>query len=248
MLYAMADNNIDIPASRDGALYNVLANGRDFVIAGIGDELEVTYSGSSLTVTLGTGIGVICGRHVQEEVVNGATSSLEVEAGSSGYIVVRFDLTRPTGQEAYFTATPTLSTQDLNNGGTVHDLPLYQYTAGAVGVNTMVDVRSIKTSLAGSGFGVYQTTLATASWSSNQQTVTVPVSVLSEIDYSSDLYVEISLPESASSAVRNAVAMAIISTSTTLSGSTLSVLFSCENVPSVDIPVIIVIEGRTNGN
>lgn len=248
MLYAMADNNIDIPASRDGALYNALANGQDFVISGIGDEFEVTYSGSSLTVTLGTGIGVVCGRHVQEDIVNGATSSFEVEAGSSGYIVVRFDLTRPTGQEAYFTATPTLVAQDLNNGGDVHDLPLYQYTAGAAGVNTMVDVRNIMSSLAGSGFAVYQTTLASANWSSNQQTVTVPSSVLSGIDYSSDLYVEISLPESASSAVRNAVARAVISTSTTLTGSTLSVLFSCENTPSVDIPVIIVAEGRTNGN
>lgn len=146
MLYGMADNNVNIPAQRDGAMYNVFANGSDFVIGGIGDELEVTYSGSSFLITLGTGEGVVGGRHVTEITEGGGNTTLQLDANESGYIVIRFDLTQPAGSETYLYATPVLVQQDINDTGTVRDLPLYSYTTDGSGVSSVTDLRNIKTS------------------------------------------------------------------------------------------------------
>lgn len=143
MLYAMADNNVVIPAERDGALYNFLMGGQDYVFANIGDAFEITPSSTSFLVTLGTGEGVVSGRHITEETVSGANSMIQLDANSSGYVVIRVDLSRPAGTEAFLYATPALSTQDLNNNGTVHDLPLYQYTTNASGVSSFTDVRPL---------------------------------------------------------------------------------------------------------
>lgn len=143
MLYAMANNNVIIPAERDGALYNFFFGGQDYVFDGIGDEFEITPSSSSFLVTLGTGEGVVCGRHVTEETVNGTNSMLQLPANSSGYVTIRVDLTQVPGSEASLFATSVLAQDDLNNGGEVHDLPLYQYTTNGSGVSSFVDVRNI---------------------------------------------------------------------------------------------------------
>lgn len=143
MLYGMANNNVVIPAERDGALYNFLVGGQDYVFANIGDAFEITPSASSFLITLGTGEGVVSGRHVTEETVNNANSMIQLDANSSGYIVIRVDLTRPAGTEAFLYATPVLSAQDLNNNGTVHDLPLYQYTTNGSGVSSFTDIRPL---------------------------------------------------------------------------------------------------------
>ena len=143
MLYGMANNNVIIPAERDGALYNFLMGGQDYVFKGIGNEFAITPSASSFLVTLGTGEGVVCGRHVTEETSEGTNSMLQLEANSTGYVVIRIDLSRPAGAEAFLHATPTLSQDDLNNNGTVHDLPLYRYTTNGSGVSAFNDVRNL---------------------------------------------------------------------------------------------------------
>ena len=143
MLYGMANNNVIIPAERDGALYNFLLGNQDYVFEGIGDEFEITPSASSFLITLGTGEGVVCGRHVTEETVNSANSMIQLSANSSGYVTICVDLSRPAGTEAYLRATPTLQQDDLNNSGTVRDLPLYQYTTNGSGVSSFIDVRNI---------------------------------------------------------------------------------------------------------
>lgn len=143
MLYGMANNNVVIPAQRDGALYNFLLGNQDYVFEGIGDEFEITPSASSYLITLGEGEGVVCGRHVTEATVNNANSMIQLEANSSGYVVIRVDLTRPVGTEAYLYATPTLQADDLNNGGTVRDLPLYSYVTNGSGVSTFTDIRPL---------------------------------------------------------------------------------------------------------
>lgn len=143
MLYGMANNNVVIPAERDGALYNFLVGGQDYVFANIGDAFEITPSASSFLITLGTGEGVVSGRHVTEETVNNANSMIQLDANSSGYVVIRVDLTRPAGTEAFLYATPVLSAQDLNNNGTVHDLPLYEYTTNGSGVSSFTDIRPL---------------------------------------------------------------------------------------------------------
>lgn len=143
MLYGMANNNVIIPAERDGALYNFLLGNQDYVFEGIGDEFEITPSASSFLITLGTGEGVICGRHVTEETANSANSMIQLSANSSGYVTICVDLSRPAGTEAYLRATPTLSQDDLNNSGTVRDLPLYQYTTNGSGVSSFTDIRNL---------------------------------------------------------------------------------------------------------
>ena len=143
MLYGMANNNAIIPAQRDGALYNFLLGNQDYVFEGIGNEFAITSSASSFLITLGTGEGVVCGRHVTEETVNNANSMIQLDANSSGYVVIRVDLSRPAGTEAYLYATLALRSDDLNNGGSVHDLPLYQYTTNGTGVSSFTDIRPL---------------------------------------------------------------------------------------------------------
>lgn len=114
----MADNNIDIPASRDGAMYNVFANGQDFIIKGIGNELAITYSGSN--VTIDTGEAVICGRHVV--VSEPVTVTI---ANGLNYVCLEIDLSKAAGNEGSIIATgdPGIP-QDLNNGGVLARMEL----------------------------------------------------------------------------------------------------------------------------
>ena len=144
MLYGMADNGVQIPASRDGAMYNTFAGGNDYIFEGIGNEFEISSSSSSFLIVLGTGEGIICGRHVTEVTENGANSMIQLDSNSTGYVVLRFDLTQPSGSEVYLYATPTIVQQDLNGGGTIRDLPLYAYVTDTNGVSSFVDMRSIQ--------------------------------------------------------------------------------------------------------
>lgn len=143
-LYGMADNNIAIPAKRDGAIYNAFARNSDFVIEGIGDEFAMTSSTTSFVLTLGTGEGIICGRHVTEVTEEGVNSVLQLDANSQGYVVIRMDLTRPAGSECYLTAVNVVTREDLNDTGTVADLVLYGYVTGENGVTSFVDMRNIR--------------------------------------------------------------------------------------------------------
>lgn len=140
MLYGMANNNVIIPAERDGALYNFLLGNQDYIFKGVGNEFKITPSSSSFILTLGTGEGVVCGRHVTE---TAGDTVLQLAQNSSGYVVIRIDLTQVPGSEAYLFATPTLQQENLNDNGTYHDLPLYRYTTNASGVSSFVDVRNI---------------------------------------------------------------------------------------------------------
>ncbi len=141
MLYGMANNNVIIPAERDGALYNFLLGNQDYVFDGIGDEFAITSSSSSFVLTLGTGEGVVCGRHVTEDGTN--PSILQLTPNTSGYVAIRIDLTQVPGAEAYLFATPTLQQDNLNSNGSIHDLPLYRYVTNGSGVSSFIDVRNI---------------------------------------------------------------------------------------------------------
>lgn len=138
----MADNGIDISARQDGALYNVACGGADFIIKGIGDELAYTVSG--LNVTVKTGEAVIHGRHVTAE----ANNTLRLPTNSSGYLVLRLDLSQTSGNEAYLYATPVLSKEEVNWSGNVHDVAIASFTTTTTTAN-LVDARNIVDSLLG---------------------------------------------------------------------------------------------------
>lgn len=147
-LYGMSDNGVEIPAEVDGALFNFLSGNTDYVIGGIGDEFGVTYSSGSLTVTLGTGIGVLCGRTVQE---TDATTTLELPANSSGHIVIEFNKSLAEGSQVSLKVTSEVTREDINNTGTVADLELYEYVTNGNGVTSFIDKRNIQTQAGGGG-------------------------------------------------------------------------------------------------
>lgn len=136
----MSDNEVNVTASADGMLYDFLAGHSNYIFADIGNELEVSYSDLSRIATLNTGGAIICGRHVLVD----STVDLQLTLDTSGYLVVEIDLNQAPGLEGRFIAVETLSTDNLNNGGSKNDIPLYSYTLTSNGVMTLTDVRVIK--------------------------------------------------------------------------------------------------------
>ena len=133
-------------AEKDGALYSHITNG-DYIFKGIGNEFKATYSTLSLLVTVLSGEGVLCGRHVTEKKIGNSNSQITLPSNSTGYLVIRMDLSQT--QDTFLYCTDTLVKGDLNNGDTVRDLPLYAYVTGANNVLSFVDLRPISS---GNGF------------------------------------------------------------------------------------------------
>lgn len=141
----MADNNESITCSQDAALYNLLTGGKDCIIGGIGDELEFNSNASSLICTLSSGEAVICGRHVT---VTGSSTSITLSANSSGYIVLRYDLTQTGANIVRLLAVNTTLSEDLNNdAGARHDLVIGEYITNNSGVTEFTDTRDVLTSI-----------------------------------------------------------------------------------------------------
>ena len=231
-LYGMADNNVEIPAKRDGAIYNTFAGNQDYVIAGIGNEFAIESSTTSFVLTLGTGEGIICGRHVTEVTENGANSMIQLDANSSGYVVIRMDLTRPAGTEAYFTTVQVLERDNLNGSGTVCDLPLYGYVTGANGVTSFIDIRNILQSSAG-GRAV-TLTLARSGWAGSTYT-------LSDGSISADKEIVLTTPVSLSDTDYKMYQKANIRVTAVQSGS--MTLKALGTVPTKNLGIILIIKG-----
>lgn len=231
-IYVMADNNQSIPASRDGAMYNAFAGGKDFIIDGIGDEFALTYTASSLNVTLGTGEAVICGRHVAEVAENGITTNLRLEADTAGWIVLRIDLTMPAGTEGSLRAVNTIVQQNINANGTIHDLPLYQYATGSDGITSISDVREVQTSAGGGN--AHSVTLIASAWVDKNYTI-------SNDRISPNKVIMLTYPAGITDAQYNALGNASIRTTAVAQGSL--TLKALGNVPTVDIPIQLVIWG-----
>lgn len=230
-LYGMADNNVEIPAKRDGAIYNTFAGNQDYVIAGIGNEFEIESSATSFVLTLGTGEGIICGRHVTEVTENGANSMIQLEANSSGYVVIRMDLTRPAGTEAYFTTVQVLERDNLNANGTVCDLPLYGYVTGANGVTSFIDIRAISAS----GSVQIPITLSSASWVSGMYT-------LNDSHINPDAIITLTYPPTLTDAQYEAYQGAGIRPYGAVSAGSM-VLKAVNGAPSIDLSLIMIVKG-----
>lgn len=139
-LYAMADNGVNIKAVRDAVLYDALAGHKDAVFGGIGNELACTAS--NLVITMANGMCLLQGRHITNE----GTETLQLDADSQGYIVIRYDLTQAPGNEVSLLAVPSVIKNDLNNNGTIRDMELYEYTTNGTQA-ILVDKRLIKKDL-----------------------------------------------------------------------------------------------------
>ena len=229
-LIGMADNNIEIPARRDGAMYNAFAGNTDFVISGIGDEFAIESSTSSFILTLSSGEAVICGRHVVEDGDSVNPTLLQLEANTSGYVAIRFDLTRPAGTECYLASVQELQRQNLNAGGTICDLPLYAYVTGDNGVTSFVDMRSPTQSVK-SGKTI-DVTLIANNWSSELYTITSP-------DITTAGNLSLGVPFTITDEQYRALARASIRISSLTEGTL--VLKALNSAPTINVPIQIVV-------
>lgn len=141
----MADNQEIINVSQDAAVYNVFASNSNFVIKGIGNELVFNSNASSLEASLGSGEGVICGRHVT---VTG-TERITLPANSSGNIVLRYNKSQSKDNICKLIATTssTVYSENLNDTGIINDLLIGQYVTNANGVTVYTDKRNIRSSI-----------------------------------------------------------------------------------------------------
>lgn len=141
-IIAMADNGLeDITAKMDGAVRMALLGNDDIVLGGIGSEFNLTYSTSSLTIKVGTGLAEIGGRHFY----NDAEVSLSMPANATRYLVARIDLSQAAGAEGKFVLTTAVTKQNVNNTGTVREKALWQIKSSASGISSVVDMRTVKT-------------------------------------------------------------------------------------------------------
>lgn len=141
-IIAMADNGIEnITAKMDGAIRMALLGDEDIVVGGIGNEFGLTYSASSLSVTVGSGLAEVGGRHFFSD----ESVQLSMPASSTRFLVAQIDLSQAAGAEGKLTLVTALTTDNLNNTGVVRDKALWQITSSASGVSSVVDLRKVKT-------------------------------------------------------------------------------------------------------
>ena len=143
LVMANTAGTVHYTAEQLGAALNTFAGNKSYVIAGMGNEMEVSSVEGSLNVTVGSGKAVICGRFVESD----EDTQLELPANTSGlYVVFRVDLTRPIGSEGSITyVTPAQFKEDnLNNAGSgQHDLLLAEVTTSADSVTLVTNKRNV---------------------------------------------------------------------------------------------------------
>lgn len=139
----MADNGQQISASQDGAMYDALGQHTSYVIDGMGNNLAVGYNAASLNITIGTGEGVIRGRHV----TNTASISLTLPANSSRYIVLRYDSSNDSVTAMAITSGSTTDGNINNSQSTTADLVLAYVTTNGSGVSNYTEHRTLSSNL-----------------------------------------------------------------------------------------------------
>lgn len=152
----MADSGgtITYNASEIGGAFNTFAGGTDYIIGEIGSELALTYSASSLQVSIAPGRAVICGRPVTVD----SAETLDIAASQSNvYVVLRVDLMESSiGEEGYFTYVTEnqLRTDNINAAPGYHDLIIGKITTDVSGVTSYTDQRNVTTISGGPRFRV----------------------------------------------------------------------------------------------
>ena len=132
-------NGSNVTPADDAALYAHF-DGRSGIISGC-----VPSSLGSNQIAVSSGRGYICGRQftVQQETILAQVSSSGEEM--QGRLLVQIDLANSEQPITFLTqaaaSLPDLVQDDLNNGGTVYQLPLATYTIDSVAISgfTVVD-------------------------------------------------------------------------------------------------------------
>lgn len=141
--FADSQGDVTYNASDLGAFLNAFSGG-DFIVQNIGDEMEISYLDSSLSISCGSGRAIIGGRGV----IAYEDNALELEASASDiFICLEVDLSQTTGNETQLVqrTSAQLVYQNLNNGvGQKRDFVLGKASTDANGVTDFVDMRTIK--------------------------------------------------------------------------------------------------------
>lgn len=139
MSLSFKTDNVEISAVRDRIMFRSFTNWEDYIIRNIGDEFELTYSSSSLVVSMGTGEAVICGGSTIAE----GTNEITLGANEEGYIVIRVDLAQIGNNICQLKKVPEYIHEDINQGGLIRDLELAYYRTNTNGVTVLTDLRNI---------------------------------------------------------------------------------------------------------
>ena len=147
-MFANSGGAITYTAEELCASLNTFANNINYIMAGIGEELNVTHATNSLKVTLKTGKAIICGRPVDVQTNEEFTLSASQQ---NVYLVLRADISRPSGQECFLTyvTESQLKSENINGSGTMSDLKLAKLTTSSTGVSSYTDLRVIKAKAGG---------------------------------------------------------------------------------------------------
>lgn len=134
----MADNDADIEAKQDAALYYYLSGYKKHeIFKGFGNEFDILVNG--LNATLKSGGAMCYGHHLYAD----GSDTQQLPSNSTFYIVIRIDLTQPANNEANFTNVSLLKQEDIINDGNIYDIPLFKVTTGVNAITKQEDLRNI---------------------------------------------------------------------------------------------------------
>lgn len=132
-----------ITPAMDGGVYQTATI--DCVVGGVGDEMQISYSSTSLNVTFAAGSeAVLCGaffKVLSSEVIT-------LAANSSIYLCANIDTSAANGSRGSFVqrTSSNMKHENINGGGTSRDLLLYIITTDGSGVTNVTDKRIIRNS------------------------------------------------------------------------------------------------------
>ena len=155
-VFANSGGQITYTAEQLCAALHTFSGAADYIFQGLGNEMAISYSDDSLIIGVGTGKAVVCGRPTD---IYSAEANIELPPNSTINIVLRIDLTRPSGQEGYITyvTDSQIKSEDINGNGNVHDLVLGKAITNARGVTSLEDLRKIKNKSGGLEYEVIGT-------------------------------------------------------------------------------------------
>jgi len=138
-------DNVKVSAANDAKLYHTLAQRRNYVIKGYEQELRLSKSG--LKITVGAGCALVQGRFIYLK----EAQTITVPANSSGYIVLRIDLTQEvvpdlendpatdlytwTNNQVSLEWVTSLVNGNLNQGDKVYTFSLCSFNSNGSNVN-----------------------------------------------------------------------------------------------------------------
>lgn len=113
------------------------------IITGLGSE--ISYSASNNYITFNDGYVQIYGRRIYVE--TGTKVYVSLDATKYGYVVIEVDLSKNTAEikpvEVSSSSYPTLTQQNLCNGGTKYQMPIAKYNKTTTSLNLVSDFKRV---------------------------------------------------------------------------------------------------------